>query len=129
MLEILAIWYTPFSALAVISNRLTPLHRDVAGRAEWLDFMLGLGNYDNGRFSIPAFGYTFKYNPGTLVGVSGKMFRHGATCEGNRASIVFYMRDNVLNRLRLPAGTWMQRADYERLLPERDPFDDNYFHY
>lgn len=111
--EILATWYAPFSALAVISNRSTPLHRDVGGRPEWLDLMLALGNYDNGRFAVPAFGYTFKYNPGTLIALSGKIFRHGAECPGDRACIVFYMRDNVLNRLGICAGSWSQATDYD----------------
>jgi len=95
--EILGIWYTPFSALSVISNRVTPLHCDTGARPEWMDLILALGEYDNGRFSIPAFGYTFKYNPGTILGFSSKIFRHGATCEGDRAAIAFYMQDNVLN--------------------------------
>jgi hypothetical protein len=116
--EILGFWHVPFSALSVISNRVTPLHCDTGGRAEWLDLMLALGEYDNGRFNIPAFGYTFKYNPGTILGFSSKIFRHGATCEGNRAAIAFYMRDNVLNRLGLPSGTWFQQANYQKLLPE-----------
>ncbi|KAF8816189.1 hypothetical protein BYT27DRAFT_7238045 [Phlegmacium glaucopus] len=98
--ELLGIWHMPFSALSVISNRVTPLHCDTGGRAEWMDLMLALGEYDNGRFGVPAFGYTFKYNPGTVVALSLKIFRHGATCEGNRAAISFYMRDNVLNRHR-----------------------------
>jgi len=116
--EILGIWYTPFSALSVISNRVTPLHCDTGARPEWMDLILALGEYDNGQFSIPAFGYTFKYNPGTIVGFSSKIFRHGATCHGNRAAIAFYMRDNVMNRLRLPSGTWFQQTNYQNLLPE-----------
>jgi len=124
MLEILRIWYAPFSALAVISNRATPLHLDTGGRAEWLDLMLALGKYDHGRFAIPAFGYTFKYNPGTMIAVSGKIFRHGATCMGDRASIAFYMRNNVLDRLRLPIGKWHQRADYMQLLTDTDTEDE-----
>lgn len=123
MLEILKIWHQPFSALAVISNRATPLHLDTGGRAEWLDLMLALGKYDHGRFALPAFGYTFKYNPGTLIAVSSKIFRHGATCMGDRASIAFYMRNNVLNRLRLPTGKWHQRADYIQLLTDTDQDD------
>jgi hypothetical protein len=111
--ELLGIWHLPFSALSVISNRVTPLHCDTGGRAEWMDLMLALGEYDNGRFSVPAFGYVFKYNPGTLVGLSSKIFRHGATCKGNRAAIAFYMRDNVLNRVGLPTGSWLHRAKYE----------------
>lgn len=112
--EILANWYTPFSALAVISNRSTPLHRDTGGRPEWLDFMLALGNYDNGRFAVPAFGYTFKYNPGAMIAFSGKIFQHGAECPGDRACIAFYMRDNVLNRLGICAGGWAQEDDLGR---------------
>ncbi|KAF8816368.1 hypothetical protein BYT27DRAFT_7248436 [Phlegmacium glaucopus] len=95
--EVLEIWQMPFSALSVISNRVTPLHCDTGGWVEWMDLMLGLGEYNNGRYEVPAFGYTFKYNPGTIVGVSSKIFRHGAICEGNRAVISFYMRDNVMN--------------------------------
>jgi hypothetical protein len=115
--EVLEFWHVPFSGISVISNRVTPLHCDTGGRAEWMDLLLALGEYDNGRFSVPAFGYTFKYNPGTIVALSSKIFRHGATCEGNRAAIAFYMRDNVLNRLGLPSGTWLNQADYKNLLP------------
>ena len=114
--EVLEFWHVPFSGISVISNRVTPLHCDTGGRAEWMDLLLALGEYDNGRFGVPAFGYTFKYNPGTIVALSSKIFRHGATCEGNRAAIAFYMRDNVLNRLGLPSGTWLQQADYQNLL-------------
>jgi hypothetical protein len=114
--DVLGFWHAPFSAISVISNRVTPLHCDTGGRAEWMDLLLALGEYDNGRFSVPAFGYTFKYNPGTIVALSSKIFRHGATCVGNRAAIAFYMRDNVLNRLCLPSGTWLQQADYQNLL-------------
>lgn len=117
LFEVLAFWHVPFSGISVVSNRVTPLHCDTGGRAEWMDILLALGEYDNGRFSVPAFGYTFKYNPGTIVALSSKIFRHGATCEGNRAAIAFYMRDNVLNRLGLPSGTWLQQADYQNLLP------------
>jgi hypothetical protein len=110
--EVLEFWHVPFSAISVISNRVTPLHCDTGGRAEWMDFLLALGKYDNGRLSVPAFGYNFKYNPGTIVAFSSKIFRHGATCEGNRAAIAFYTRDNVMNRLGLPSGTWLQKADF-----------------
>lgn len=119
LLEVLSTWYTPFSALAVISNRSTPLHRDTGGRPEWLDLMVALGVYEHGRFTVPGLGYTFKYNPGTIVAFSGKIFRHGAECAGDRACIAFYMRDNVLNRLGIPAGSWFSAPDFEHL---QNPF-------
>jgi hypothetical protein len=107
LLEVLRFWHLPFSALSVISNRLTPLHCDTGGRAEWMDLLLALGEYDNGRFGVPLFGYTFKYNPGSVIALSSKIFWHGTTCEGDRACISFYMKDNVLNRLGLPSGNWV----------------------
>ncbi|KAF8808475.1 hypothetical protein BYT27DRAFT_7222927 [Phlegmacium glaucopus] len=91
-----------------ISNRVTPLHCDTGGQVEWMDLMLPLSEYDNGRYNVPAIGYTFKYNPGTIVGVSSKIFRHGAICEGNRAAISFYMCDNM---------GWFHQANYQKLLP------------
>lgn len=118
LMEVLRTWYAPFSALAVISNRSTPLHRDVGGRPEWLDFVLGLGHYDHGRFAVPALGYIFKYNPGTLIAFSGKIFRHGAECGGDRACMVFYMRNNVLDRLGICAGSWYQAHEDRRVIDE-----------
>ena len=89
--EILSIWYTPFSAVSVISNRTTPLHRDTYGRPEWLDILVALGKYEHGRISFPGLGFDYKYNSGTIVAFPGKIFQHGAECEGDRACIAFYM--------------------------------------
>jgi hypothetical protein len=115
--HLVSLWHLPFSALSVISNRSSPLHCDTGGWPEWMDLLLALGEYDNGRFGVPSFGYTFKYNLGTIIALSYKIFQHGATCEGNRAAIAFYMRDNVLNQLGLTSGTWLQQADYQNLIP------------
>ena len=119
LLEVLSTWYTPFSALAVISNQSTPLHRDTGGRPEWLDLMVALGVYEHGRFAVPGLGYTFKYNPGTIVAFLGKIFRHGAECAGDRACIAFNMCDNVLNQLGIPIGSWLLTSDFEHL---QNPF-------
>ena len=110
LMEALKIWYAPFLALAVISNWSTPFHCNVGSRFEWLDFLLAPGNYDHGWFAVPAFGHTFKYNPGTLITFSGKIFQHGAKCTGDRACMVFHMHNNVLNRLGICAGSWAQAS-------------------
>ena len=123
LMEILATWYAPFSALAVISNWSTPLHCNTGGRPEWLDFILALGNYDHSQFAVPAFRYTFKYNPGMLIAFSGKIFQHRAECTGDWACIVFYMCDNVLNRLGICAGSWFQAIHKDNLHWEPDPVD------
>lgn len=110
--RILQHWYSPFSAISVISNRSTPLHRDTGGRPQWLDLLIAVGEYEHGRFELPGIGLNLKYDPGTAVAFSGKIFRHGARCEGDRACIAFYMRDNVLDRLELPVGGWLHNSQY-----------------
>jgi hypothetical protein len=99
-------WYSPFSALSVISNHITPLHRDLQGRPEWFDMLIALGEYDHGRLSLPGLGLVLRYNPGTIAAFSGKILQHGATCPGNRACIAYYMRDTVLERLKEPHISW-----------------------
>jgi hypothetical protein len=118
--QILQLWYSPFSAVSVISNRSTPLHRDTGGRAQWVDFLVALGYYQQGQFEVPGLGLTLKYGPGTAVAFSGKIFRHGAKCVGDRACVAFYMRDNVLERLALPVGQWLDSSQYEALRRPRD---------
>jgi hypothetical protein len=120
LVKILQLWYSPFSAVSVISNRSTPLHRDIGGRPQWLDLLIAVGEYKHGRFELPGIGLTLKYDPGTAVAFSGKIFRHGAHCVGDRACIAFYMRDNVLDRLGLPVGKWLQGSQYRAL---REPTD------
>ena len=99
-------WYTPFSAVSVISNRITPLHRDLQGWPEWFDMLIALGEYLHGRLSLPGLGLILRYNPGTVAAFSGKILQHGAMCNGNRACIAYYMRDNVLEQLQEPHISW-----------------------
>ena len=69
LMEILATWYAPFSALTVISNQSTPLHHNTGGQPKWLDFILALGNYNHGQFAVPAFGYTLMYRGSGMYSV------------------------------------------------------------
>jgi hypothetical protein len=108
----LEVWWTPFTAMTVVSNRETPLHRDMAGRVDWVDMLLALGEYEHGRFSFPGLGIVYRYNPGTILAFSGKALQHGATCPGNRACIALYMRDNVIKRLKVPTPTWLNISGY-----------------
>ena len=113
LLKALSIWYSPFSALSVISNRVTPLHRDMQGRPEWYDMLIALGEYDHGRISLPGLGLIYRYNPGTIMAFSGKVFQHGVTCPGNRACLAYYMHDNVLERVGVPMIGWPNVGLYD----------------
>ena len=48
LFDALEVWWTPFSAMSVVSNRETPLHRDMGGRVEWSDMLIALGEYHHG---------------------------------------------------------------------------------
>jgi hypothetical protein len=104
--DVLELWTVPFSGLSVISNRSTPLHRDCNGRKEWMDLLVALGQYKDGLFFVPGLGLELLYNPGTVVGITGKVLQHGAECNGERACLAFYMRDRVHERLGLRAPRW-----------------------
>ena len=59
-------WYSPFSALTVISNHLMPFHWDLQGQPEWFDMLISLGEYLHGRLSLPGLSLVLRYNPGTI---------------------------------------------------------------
>lgn len=124
----LKVWAAPFNAMTVVSNRTTPLHRDTGSRAAWSDLLLALGQYEDGRLLLPPLGIVYRYNPGTIVCFSGTAFEHGATCVGNRACVVFYMKDNVMNRLGLPIATWANVDGYA-ILPEPGNADESWMFY
>ena len=112
LLAALEAWYTPFSAMTVVGNRETPLHRDTGSRVDWADMLIALGTYHDGRLELPGLGMVYRYNPGTIIAFSGKAFEHGSTCSGNRACIALYMRDNVIRRLKVPTPSWVNVSEY-----------------
>jgi hypothetical protein len=98
--EILDIWPSPYNGMQIICNRQTPLHRDIQGRIPWYDLLLTVGNYDNGRMDLPGIGMRLVYNPGTLVGLCGKLLVHGVSpVKGDRICFAQFMRDNVMTQV------------------------------
>lgn len=94
------LWPSPFTAFSLISNRETELHRDAKGFTPYYDITTTLGHYCDGRFEVPGIGLRFKYNPGTIIGISGKALAHGvAEVEGTRYCLAQYFHRQVLNLL------------------------------
>lgn len=111
--DVLSTWGHPWTALSVMVNRSTPFHRDVNGRNSWMDLLVTVGDYKLGRLELPGLGVRLVYDPWTVVGLLGKVVRHGAgEVDGERACIAYYMRNGVHERLGLRAGTWMNVAHY-----------------
>lgn len=111
--DILTAWGHPWTAVSVMVNRATPFHRDVNGRNPWMDLLVTIGEYQQGRLELPGLGVRLLYDPRTVVGLLGKVVRHGAgEVDGERACLAYYMRNGVHERLGLRAGTWMNVSQY-----------------
>ena len=108
-------WNVPFNALSVVSNRTTPWHRDTLGRKEWLELLVALGDYEDGRFELDGLNILFRYDPGCILATSGKLFRHGAHCDGERACLAYYMRDLVQERLGQPVVPWANIRMFDQM--------------
>jgi len=113
MPDALAQWSSVFTVLTVISNRETPLHRDVNSIPQWFDILGSVGDYKNGGMALPGLGIELMYDPGVMVAISGKIIRHGVPrVDGDRVCWAWYMRDAVHEYAGIPRGSWPQRHNH-----------------
>lgn len=88
-------WSSPFTGVAVISNRETILHRNTQGGKLLFDVVSAFGKYSHGRFEVPLLG-RFSYNPGTTMVLPGYLLEHGAArTDGERICLASFMRPQV----------------------------------
>jgi len=109
---VLKVWSSPFTAITTISNRETPYHRDNGSAHSWLDILVALGEYENGRIEFPGLGMRLKYDPGTVVAFTGRVLQHGASCPGDRACIVYHMKLNVVEKLGATLPSWVNDSTF-----------------
>src|SRR5271168_2301585 len=83
------LWSSPFTAFSIIYNRESEFHRDGKGFAPFYDLITTVGYYTGGRFEVPGIGLRFKYDPGTIMGLCGKVLGHSvAEVDGDRFCVV-----------------------------------------
>ncbi|KAI5983943.1 hypothetical protein EDC04DRAFT_2615967 [Pisolithus marmoratus] len=70
-------WNAVYSSVSIMVNRATPYHTDMNGREQWLDMLVTVGDYLPLDFVIPTFELRFRYNPGTIIAMSGSALEHG----------------------------------------------------
>ena len=106
-------WNSVYSGVSVIANRACVPHRDIGGRPDWFDLILTLGQYSEAIMRWPDLRVNLDYPPGTVVFLAVKLIRHQVlhTVGGERLCLVWFMRDLVHDRLRIPSTQW---ADYRR---------------
>lgn len=112
--EILNRWASVFNGVSIISNRRTPPHRDGSSRPHWYDMLVTLGRYRDCNLELPGLGITLEYGSGTVVGILGNVLEHAVPkFEGDRVCYAYFMRNNVHEWAKVPAGDWMGTKYYE----------------
>lgn len=112
--ENVQLWPSFFSGIEVITNRITPLHRDPQAAPPVYDFLVSAGTHKEAWLDLPDVRARVEYKPGTVIAVCGKVLRHGVAAwdGGERICLAHFIRDNVHNRLQLPRPDWVSSAPY-----------------
>lgn len=112
--DVLSQWASVFSGVAVISNRITPPHRDGGSRRNWYDLLAALGSYRNCHLELPGVGISLEYAPGAVVGISGQVLEHGVPdFDGDRVCYAYFMKDSVHEWAKVPGSNWMYANYYD----------------
>jgi hypothetical protein len=105
--DVLKLWFSIFNGASVISNRETPTHRDNFSRSQWYDLLTTVGPYQEAILELPGVGLRFMYASGTVIGLCGRVLRHGVSeAGGERICVAYYMRENVQRRLNTQLASW-----------------------
>lgn len=125
--ECLTRWPSIFNALTVVSNRGCPMHRDHKGSFPLFDILASTGHYSSAPWLVMPLGLQLPNRPGSICGVSGKAFRHGAVlADGPRLCHAFYMRKELQDFTNVLPCSWMTQDVYSAWMGTR--IDEEKFH-
>ena len=106
-------WPSIYTAMQVIMNRVTPLHRDIGGCPTHYDLLVSAGTHSDTVLGIKELGLSLCYSPGTLVSLCGKIFFHEVPqWTGERICVAHFIKDKVHERLHLKRPEWPKMSDY-----------------
>ena len=102
-------WPSMFSAMALMSNRQTPRHRDNKTWHTFYDIILTVGQYNVADFAITGLGASLNYSPGTIVALCAAILEHAVEVEtGERVCWVFYMRRDIFQYAGVKIPHWAE---------------------
>jgi len=108
-------WQSVYSGISIVSNRISPPHRDSKGRPEWFDTLVNFSAAGtNPRLLLEDLGLDLEYASGTLVSFCGTILKHEVRSWGNGDRICYahFMRESVRRRLDVPPAGWVYRKTY-----------------
>lgn len=113
-------WPSVYSGIQVISNRITPSHRDKGSAPSTYDLLLSVGTHSNARLSIHDIGSSFTYRPGSIILTCGRVLLHEVAewGDGERLCFAHYMKDKVHERLSVHRPAWVQLDSYTHHMSE-----------
>jgi hypothetical protein len=118
--EIASEWQSVYTGIQIISNRITPAHRDSKGRAEWFDLLASYtGGGSKPHLLVHDLGLDLEYSSGTVVGLCGTIFGHEVRAwgGGDRVCYAHFMRESVRERLEVSPAGWVNQHIYGKCLP------------
>lgn len=94
-------WPSVYTGISIMSNRITPPHRDAACYLQDYDLLVSAGNHRKAKLVIHDTGHAFAYSPGTVVALCGSILTHEVPTwsEGERLCIAHFSKFKVLNKL------------------------------
>ncbi len=76
-------------------------------QSEWYDLLTTVSLYNMAICNIPGVGMQFEYLSGMVIGLGGRILRHGVSAaDGERICLAYYMREAVLRRLGQSDVSW-----------------------
>jgi hypothetical protein len=113
--EIAEEWQSVYTGISIISNRVTPAHRDSRGRPEWFDTLMSYSDpATKPRLEIQDLGLDLDYPSGSVVSLCGSIFEHGVKYwgDGDRVCYAHFMREAVRDRLDAAPAGWLDQRIY-----------------
>ena len=102
-------WPSVFNAMALISNRQSPLHRDDKTWQTFYDILLTVGGYKIADLAITGLGARLDYRSGTVVALCAAILEHGAEVQsGERICWAFYMRRDLFQYAQVKMPHWAE---------------------
>lgn len=111
-------WQSVFSAVGLIANRKTLPHKDPGGWPQAYDLLGSFGAHSDARLVVDDVGCAFDYNPGTMVGICGRVLQHSCTdwTGHDRVCLAHYVKQSIFDRLKVPTSSWVPFTDYKHLM-------------
>jgi hypothetical protein len=113
--EIAEQWQSVYTGISIISNRVTPAHRDSKGRPEWFDTLMSYSDpATEPELIIQDLGLVLNYPSGSVVSLCGSIFQHEVKYwgDGDRVCYAHFMREAVRDRLDAAPAGWLDRRMY-----------------